>query len=77
MLWRMRQALRQVRGAQSNLDSNIEKLERLIFRLLARKTVLTTEDARRIADAYNKMPTNMNQLAKHIADFYIIVADYY
>lgn len=70
-------ALRSIRGAQSNLDSNVEKLERLLFRLLQRKMVLTTDDARRIADAYSKLPSNMNELSKHIADFYILVADYY
>ena len=72
-----KQALRQVRAAQSSLDSNIEKMERLIFRLLQRKTVLTTEDAKRLSDAYGKLPKNMNDLAKFLADFFIIVADYY
>ena len=69
--------LRAVRAAQQNLDSNIERLERLLFRLLRRKMVLTTDDAKRIADAYNKLPRNMNDLAKFIADFFILVADYY
>ena len=67
-----KRALRNVRRMERTLDTEIEKMERLLFRLLDRKTILTTEDAVRIGKAMDALIIPMNRLQSSVADFYIV-----
>ena len=69
-----RQGLRQVRNHQRAVDSQIERIERLVFRLLDRKTVLVPEDAKKIATEIDSLYDPLTKMTNALADFMIIVS---
>lgn len=62
-------ALREVRRRERSLDTELERLERRIFRLLDRKTLITTADALNVADRINALGQLLRQLESGVADF--------
>lgn len=62
-------ALREVRRRQRSLDTDLEKLERLIFSMLDRKTLITTSDAIKIADRTVALGQLLSLLEGGVADF--------
>lgn len=49
-------------------------MERTIFRLLDRKTVLDVRDANRLSDHWRKVIIEQRKVEKGLADFYFILA---
>ena len=69
-----KEAMRAVRRAQRAHDTEIEKLERTVFRKLARKTILTLDDANEIVGKFTSLLNKLKPLEKAIADFITIVS---
>jgi len=55
-------------------DTEIERLERSIFSRLAKKTILTLDDANMIVEKFNKLIKQLGPLEKAIADFVTLVS---
>jgi len=68
-----KRALREVRKKQRTLDTQIERMERTLFRLLERKTILQTKDAVRLADHYTLLVQEMRNLEQGLTDFNTVV----
>lgn len=68
-------ALREVRRRERTADSQIERLEREIFRLLDRKTLLTVENAISLTDKYRTFVALVTDLEKSIVDFVEVFND--
>ena len=66
--------LRFVRKAQRAVDTQIERMERTIFRLLDRKTVLDVRDADRLAEHWRQVTAEQRKVEKSLADFYFILS---
>ena len=64
-----KQALRGVRRIERSADTAIEKLERRIFRMLGRKTIIDRESALTLVPLYNEFIAEVRKLEKAIADF--------
>ena len=56
------------------MDSSIERLERLLFRLLDRKTVLVAEDAIKISRQIDFLYDPLQKLTNAVADFFIVIS---
>ena len=67
-------ALRYVRRTQRAFDTELERMERTIFRLLDRKTVLTGDDALRISRMWNAVNGKARDFEKGLAEFYTVVS---
>ena len=68
-----KKALSSVRRTQRQLDSQVEVMERTIFRLLDRKRVLTADDALRLAQIWDHTLDQARAVEKALADFYTVV----
>lgn len=68
-----KRALQEVRRRQRAHDSEIERMERTIFRLLDRKTVLESKDAVRLAEHYSSLTQSLRRLEQGLTDFNTIV----
>lgn len=68
-------ALRQVRRAYRQADSAGEKFERIIDRLVARKTRPASEDLLPLANQFAVYNGGIQALSKGLTDLYKIVAD--
>lgn len=66
-------ALREVRRRERQLDTDIERMERRIFRLLDRKTILQTKDASNLSTYYATLVQDMRALEQGLRDFYSVV----
>ena len=72
---RVNAALREVRRRQRSADSSIERMERRIFALLDRKTLVDEEDAIELYDKYYKdFIQKVKHLEKGLIDFYGILS---
>ena len=69
-----KRALRAVRLRQREMDSAIERMERRIFALLRRKTVLTVKDAKDLNALWNSIGDPVNRVANTLADFNDVVS---
>lgn len=67
--------LRQVRRTQRTFDTAIEKLERRIFRLLDRKTLITIESASDLTDLYEDVLRAQRQFEADLAAFLTLAGD--
>jgi len=64
-----KQALREVRRRERAADTAIEKIERRLFTLLDRKTLITHEVALTIVPYWNDFLSRVNDLEAGITDF--------
>jgi len=55
------------------VDTQIEKMERTIFRLLDRKTVLEYRDAHRLGLLYSDLLAEIRRLEQSLVDFNVVV----
>jgi hypothetical protein len=63
-------ALREVRRRQRATDTSIERLERRLFRMLRRKTVIDTDDAAALYEDYwRPFFDRVRELEQSLADF--------
>lgn len=62
-------ALRGVRSAQRATDSALERLERRLFRLLDRKTIIDREAALTIVPLYGDFTKEVRRMENAITDF--------
>jgi len=62
-------SLREVRRRERALDTELERMERRIFRLLDRKTLITTDDSIGLADRVNSLGRLLRDLEVGVADF--------
>jgi len=67
-------ALRECRRRQRKADTAIEKIERRLFRLLDRKTLITEEDAMKLVPEWNDFMKQVRDLEHGLADFISITA---
>ena len=65
-------ALRMVRKAERAVDTKLEVLERRIYRLLDRKTVIQYDSANAIVPLYEDFVAQIRNLEQAITDFLII-----
>lgn len=63
-----KKALREVRRRQRAADTAVEKLERRIFRLLDRKTLISSESMETLIPLWNEFIKNVRDLEHGIAD---------
>ena len=69
-----KEALREVRRRQRATDSSIERMERRIFRLLDRKTLLNVNDAIELYDKYYKeFISNVRLLERGLIAFFNLI----
>lgn len=69
------EALREVRRRERAADSSIERMERRIFALLDRKTLIDEEDAIQLYERYFKEFHNLvKDLERGLVDFYGVVS---
>lgn len=66
--------LRFLRKSQRAFDTELERFERTIFRLLDRKTVLDVRDGQRLAEHWRKTVDKARGIEKGLADFFFILA---
>lgn len=69
-----KQALRQVRAAEKALDTEIERMERRLLRLLDRRTILTIKSAEELNRFYDQLVQRINNLQQSLTDYTIIVS---
>ena len=67
-------ALREFRKLERTADSAIEVLERRIFRLLERKTIIDYEAALTLVPLYNDFVAKVQIMEKGLADFLEVVS---
>lgn len=67
-------AAREVRRKERDADTSIEKIERRIFALIERKTLITPEAAMSLVPLWNDFKAKVTDLEKSIADFIGIVS---
>lgn len=66
---RRKEALREARRRQRALDTQIERIERKIFSLLDRKTLITREDALNLVPMWNEFTKLAQQTERGLTDF--------
>lgn len=72
-----KEALRQVRRVQRAADTMIEKMERKLFKLLDRKTLIQERDAVELYDKYYKpFVDQIRVLENALIAFYNVSANY-
>ncbi|MBA7550014.1 hypothetical protein ES705_42519 [subsurface metagenome] len=62
-------ALREVRRVQRATDTQIERIERRLFVLLDRKTLITRDVAMAFVPMWNKFFSQVKELERALADF--------
>lgn len=67
--------VREIRRTQRAMDTRIERLERTLFRLLDRKTLLSAKDALRIAQDWNNVLDAGRGLEAKIRDAMMIFVE--
>jgi len=68
-----KRALQAVRKQQRSLDTQVERMERTLFRLLDRKTVLEYRDAHRLGLHYSDILAEIRRLEQALVDFNVVV----
>lgn len=69
------EGLREVRRRQRSADSSLERMERRIFALLERKTIIDEEDAIQLYERYFKeFYSLVKNLEQGLVDFYGIIS---
>ena len=66
--------LRFLRKSQRAFDTELERFERTIFRLLDRKTVLDVRDGQRLAAHWRSTVEKARAIEKGLADFFFIIS---
>jgi len=69
-----KKAAREARRKQRLADTAIEKIERRLFALIDRKTLITTEAAETLVPLYNDFKKKASDMEKALADFIGIVS---
>lgn len=71
---RRKAAVRDVRRAQREVDSALERIERRLFRLLRFKDIITRENLVSLIPMYNEYVAKQRVLEKALADLFAIVS---